>query len=195
MSLWKLLTASYNSANDYARVRIDAATSTLQTIEYEHHEIHSGSHYYVSSYADLAINHVLQLTWQMPDTTKWIHWSWKITTEAETLWQVYEGVTENSAVANIITPLNSNRNSENTSDTTLRYEDHADLAAANTDIDVTGATLLESGISGAGKDGGDEKREHELVLKQNELYALRATASTAGYINFVMQWYEHTNHN
>jgi len=40
MSLWKLLTAAYNGSGDSANVRIDSSTSSLQTIEYEHHEIH-----------------------------------------------------------------------------------------------------------------------------------------------------------
>jgi hypothetical protein len=41
--------------------------------------------------------------------------------------------------------------------------------------------------------GIDNATINELVLKQNELYVLRATASEAGYINFNMQWYEHTD--
>ena len=172
-------------------IGIDDSTASIQTIEYEHHEIHSGSHYFVVGYADLAINHVLQFTWQMPNTTKWIHWKWSISTESETLWQVYEGGSITNALANEITPLNSNRNSANTSGTTMRYEDHANLADANTD--VTPTTLIQSGISGAGKTGGSEEPSHELVLDQNALYVLRATATAAGFINFSMEWYEHTD--
>ena len=32
----------------------------------------------------------------------------------------------------------------------------------------------------------------ELILDQNVLYCLRATASVAGFISFDMNWYEHT---
>lgn len=172
-------------------IGIDDSTASIQTIDYEHHEIHSGDHYFVRSYADLAINHVLQFTWQMPNTTKWIHWRWQIDTESETLWQVYEGGSITNALANTITPLNNNRNSANTSGTTLKYEDHANLAAADTD--VTPTTLIMSGISGAGKDNGIDAQSDELVLKQNELYVLRATATAAGYVDFHMRWYEHTD--
>jgi len=174
---------------------VDASTETLQTIEYEHHEIHAGSHYFVSGYVDLSINHVLQFTWQMPNTAKWIHWRWKIATKSETLWQVYEGGTISNALANAVTPLNSNRNSSNTSGTVMRYEDHANLAGANTDVDVSGALLLKSGISGSGKDNGEASREYELIMKQNTLYVMRATATAAGYISFDMEWYEHTDKN
>lgn len=178
----------------YYPAKGDASTQSLQIIDYEHHEIHSGSHYFVSGYADLAINNVLDFTWLMPNTTKWIHWTWEIDVESETNWLVYETAVETNPLANSITPRNSNRNSGNTSGTTMKYELHANLAAANTDTDVTTATLLESGISGSGKGGlGNNKRASEIVMKQNTLYCLRAIASAAGYINFNMQWYEHTD--
>ena len=138
MSLWKALTAAYNSSGGYEKVRIDASTSSLQVMDYEHHEIHSGSHYFVIGYQDLSVNNVLDFTWQMPDTTKWIHWAWKITTEAETLWQVYENVVATNPLANAITPYNSNRNSGNTSGTTMKFELQTNLAGANADTDVSG---------------------------------------------------------
>ena len=75
----------------------------------------------------------------------------------------------------------------------MRYEDHANLAGANGDVDISGALLIESGIAGAGRDAGFSDRGSELVLKQNELYVLRATATAAGYVNFYMEWYEHTD--
>jgi hypothetical protein len=174
-------------------IRIDSSTHVLQTMTYEHHEIHGGSHYFVVGYQDLAITNVLDFTWQMPDTTTWTHWSWKLSTESETLWQVYEGAVATNPLANAITPRNNNRNSTNTSGTAMRYEVQADLATANADTAVGAATLLESGISGAGKDSGDELRDNELVLKQNTLYCLRATATAAGYVNFRMEWYEHAD--
>ena len=173
-------------------VRIDASTNSLQTVDYEHHEIHSGSHYFVVGYQDLSINEVLDFTWQMPDTAKWIHWTWKISTESETLWQVYEDVVETNPLT-LITPYNNNRNSGNTSGTTMRGEVQANLSDANDDTDVSGGVLLASGISGSGRDAGEEQRTHELILDQNILYCLRATASAAGFVNFEMQWYEHTD--
>lgn len=75
----------------------------------------------------------------------------------------------------------------------MKYELQASIAVANADTDVTTATILESGISGAGKAGGDTQREHEIILKQNALYCLRAIATASGYINFKMHWYEHVN--
>ena len=159
---------------------------------YEHHEIHAGSHYFVDGYADLSINQVLDFTWLMPNTTKWIHWTWHLSCESETLYQVYEGATATNPLANTYTPVNSNRNSANTSGTTMKYEIQANLAAANGDTSVAAATLIQSGIVGSGRDGGSANRSEEIILKQNTLYCLRATANAAGYINFTMNWYEHT---
>jgi hypothetical protein len=173
--------------------RIDVATHSLQTIDYAHHEIHSGSHFFVSGVATLPLNDVLDFTWVMPNTTKWVHWLWKIDASAETAWYVYENAVITNALANTITPLNNNRNSLATSGTTMKYEIQADLAAANVDTDVATATLLKSGILGAGKSGGSDSRESELILKQGATYCLRAVATAAGYIDFNMEWYEHTN--
>jgi hypothetical protein len=197
MSTWKNLVARFGSdPSEIDDVRIDASTNSLQTVDYEHHEIHSGSHFFVVGYQDLNINQVLDFTWLMPNTTEWIHWTWDLDTENETLWQVYETAVATNSLANSVTPLNSNRNSAHTSATTMKYEVQANLAAANADTNVGGATLIESGISGSGKKiGGLATRGHEVVMKQNTLYCLRATATAAGYINFNMQWYEHTDKN
>lgn len=50
---------------------LDSATAAIMIVNYEHHEIHSGSHYFVRGYQDISINNVLDFTWLMPDTTKW----------------------------------------------------------------------------------------------------------------------------
>lgn len=179
---------------DYATGKsgIDRSTETLQGIDYEHHEIHAGSHYFTTSYQDLAINQVLDFTWMMPNTTEEIHWTFNLSVENETLWQIYETVVETNPLANLITPYNSDRNSGNSSSTVMRYEVQANLTAADADTNVSGGDLIKSGIAGSGRDAGIVLRSNELIMKHNTLYCLRATASTAGFVSFDMQWYEHT---
>ena len=93
---------------------VDSYTNTLQTLDFDHHKLHIGDHYFVDNYKDLAINNVLDLQITTPDTTKWSNFTFSIETEAETLWQVWEGVTIN--VAGTTEPVfNNNRNSPNTS--------------------------------------------------------------------------------
>ena len=182
-----------SGAGETDDVRIDAASGELTSIDHGHSKVHKGEHYFVVGYQDLAANEVLDFTWQMPANTKWIHWTWRIITESETLWQVYEGATATNPLANAVTPLNNNRNSGNASGTTMKFELQTNLAAANADTSIGAAALIESGISGDGKESGNGFRGHELILDQGVLYCLRATASVAGYINFDMQWYEMTS--
>lgn len=187
-----LMKGSLDGSNN-AVVYLDQNTHGIIAVGPEHREIHEGNHFFVCGYQDLSINNVLDFTWQMPNTTKWINWTWTLAVESETLYQVYETAVATTPLANAITPLNSNRNSATASGTTMKYEVQATLAAANADTDVTGATLLESGIVGAGlRSLGNTERHNELIMKQNTLYCLRATATAAGYVNFCMQWYEHT---
>ena len=185
----------YNSKTaDYRPARADGITSALQIIDYAHHEVHAGSHFFVVGSADLPLNDVLDFTWVMPNTTKWIHWTWKITTSSAMAWYVYENAAIVNALANVVTPLNSDRNNTtSTSGTTMKWEIQADLAAANVDTNVATATLIKSGITGDGRDGGSFSRESELIMKQGATYCLRAVATAAGNITFDMEWYEHTN--
>ena len=177
----------------------DQYTNALSVVPYQHHEIHAGSHYFAVGYQDLTSGQVLDFQWTMPNTTKWIHWTWTLDTEDEVNWLVYENAGITTVLANSFTPLNSNRNSANTSGTTMNYEVFANLAAANAKTSVGGATLLKSGLTKAGgffvPGGGEAGRESELVMKQNTVYCMRAIANAAGFVNFDMEWYEHTNSN
>ena len=185
----------YNSSTDKLyRMKNDGATDALMIVEYEHHEIHSGSHYFVHGFVDIpGANDVLDFTWQMPNTTKWIHWNWSIGFTKGITWYVYEGAVATNGLANTITPMNSNRNSSNTSGTVMKYEVQVDLAAANTDTDVTSATIIASGKDGDNRTAGAANRANEIMMKQNTLYCFRAVATAAFTMNFDMQWYEHTN--
>ena len=58
---------------------------------------------------------------------------------------------------------------------------------------MSGATLIQSGITGAGKDAGDRERNREIIYKQNTNYGFRGIATAAGHVSFSFQWYEHTN--
>ena len=79
MSLWKLLTARWGSGSgETDDVRIDGATNSLQTIEYAHHEIHDGHHFYLVGHATLGNADSLHVKLVTPDTTKWGHFIWEI---------------------------------------------------------------------------------------------------------------------
>lgn len=167
-------------------------TGALKCISYEHHEAHHGGHYELKSWVDLPINNVYDLQITTPNTTKWAHLVFLLDCEAETLWELYEAVTV--VVAGLaMTPRNNNRNSLNTSGLVIAGIQNTSTANANSDTVIAGATLLEDGVVGARREGGISGRGRELILKQNVEYTLRFTANTAGYTNYDLEWYEHTN--
>lgn len=173
---------------------VDASTAALMTVDYEHHEIHSGSHYFIQDVQDLAINAVIDVQFTTPNTAKWSHFVFRLECESETEWYIYEGATI-SAAGSSVTPINNNRNSSNTSGNTIAIQSNSSLANANADTDVSGATELAHGIIGAGRDSGIRGRAQEIILKQNTIYCMRAVANAAGYVDFTMEWYEHTDKN
>ena len=171
---------------------IDRVTYALTVIPYEHKEIHGGSHYFIEDVADIPINNVFDVQWTTPDTTKWDHFTFELNCESETEWFIYEGATINLA-GTAISPVNNNRNSTNTSGATVASIANADVDDANTDTPTAAATEIAHGIIGAGRNGGVVSRDREIILKQNTVYCFRAIANAAGYVNFYIGWYEHTN--
>ena len=173
---------------------IDSSTNTLQTITYEHHEIHSGSHFFVEDVVDLAINNVFDFQWTTADVTAWDHFTFMLNCEAETEWYIYEGATINVA-GTTVNCINNNRNSATVCNATLASISNTSVANANADTAVAGATEIAHGIIGAGRDGGVISRDTEIVLKQNTVYCMRAIANAAGYTNFLVEWYQHADKN
>lgn len=173
----------------YQTPRLDSATHSIQTIEYEHHEIHAGSHFEITNLVDLAINAVRDIRIVTQNTTKWAHLLFEVSVESETDVILYEGVTI-SAAGTGITPTNNDRNSLTASVMTVTYEDNASVANADTDTPTAGATVIYRTVLGAGKNAGADK---EFILKQNTAYSLRFIANTAGYVNYNLEWYEHIN--
>ena len=176
----------YTAAETLNLVR-DKAAHALATLDFRHHEIHEGDHYYLESYTSLNIDGVLKVALVTPDTTKWIHLTWQISSNGITVAKFYEdaeGVSGGSAV----TPLNNNRNSSNSSGVTL-----------TSGVSTTGDGTLISSASWGGEgfksvSGGGAGRGDELILKQNTTY-LRVfeSATDNNVIGFKATWYEHTN--
>ena len=67
-ALWKKVTSA----------AIDNATYARTTIEYEHHEVHSGSKYYMEGFAELGIAGTLFVKLVTPNTGRWGHFLWEI---------------------------------------------------------------------------------------------------------------------
>ena len=176
-------------------LRSDASTEALMIVDYEHHEIHSGSHFIINEVYDLSINNVIDIRITTPDTTKWAHTLIEFDTGSEYEFWLYE-VAVISTAGTAFTPINSNRNSAKASTLAIDIITNTSLANANADTDISGATIIWHGKVGAGRtQGGGGGGRNEIILKQNTIYSFRAEAVAAGYIHGEMHWYEHTDRN
>lgn len=191
--LWGL-TKWKDTANTKPIIRpigIDASTNAIETITYEHHEVHDGRHFFIHDVNDDAINHVMDIQFTTPDTTRWCHLLFEVDSENELDGYIYEGVTI-ATPGTAVTPLNSNRNSSNTSGATVKKILNDSVALANADTAVAAATeLIHFKTGSKSVAGGHQRRANEIILKQNTIYCFRAVYTAAGYCTFNMAWYEH----
>ena len=160
---------------------IDRSTETLQTIEYEHHEIHAGSHYFICDYdAAIQINETIEFVVTTPNTASWAHMTLDFASTLGAKLDIYEG---SSAVVGgtSVTAINNNRNSTNTSVLTILKDPSS----------ITDGTRIAGYLSGANRVSGATNRDREIVLKQNTIYLFRFTSlANSNAISFCGEWYE-----
>jgi|GEM_PF-1359086 hypothetical protein len=169
-------------------IKQDGSTHSLCTIDYEHCEVHSGSHYETRINKDMPNGGTFGIAFTTPNTTKWPHMIFAVDVELEADIILYENVTSWTG-GTAITPLNSNRNSGNTSGIT-------DMVFDPTMTLGTPITLGHSVIGSGKKVGGMGRSAEEFVLKQNTTYYFLASnqvAGSANECNFNLTWYEHTD--
>jgi hypothetical protein len=113
MSLWKTVFGTWGSgAGETDAIRIDPSTNAIKTIEYEHSEIHGGSHYYIEGFATLASAATLYVKLVTPDTTRWSHFNWSIESSGILETALYEGSSGGMANGSMAVIHASNRNKE-----------------------------------------------------------------------------------
>ena len=165
--------------------RIDSITHALETITYSHHEIHSGSHYYIENHTTLGSGDKLYVKLVTPNTTKWAHFLWEISSSFILETNLYEGSSGGMAGGGAATPINNNRNSANTSDMVI---------TSGVAVATTLGTKISSIKWGSRSIGGGHSREDEILLKQNTTYLREFISGTnSNIISFKASWYEHTN--
>ena len=208
MSLWKLLTARWGSgAGEVDEVRIDASTNSLQTIEYEHHEVHAGSSFnvHIKNTTAATDNHRTLLGFETPNTTKYAHLivSAACSHAAEVF--LYEDVTIDDDEGTEVTILDRNRVTDNTS-TMLSFENPAVAGQATwmDETEIAGANFSATRtlerfqmVAGGGPKaiGGETRGSQEWVLKPNTKYAVvvQNVGANANLHEIHMDWYEHTD--
>lgn len=169
--------------------RLDAVTSSWQTVSYPHHKIHDGSHFYIEGHVELDDTETLYVKLVTPDTTKWAHFTWDISSSGICATTFDEDATGGMTGGAGITPLNNDRNSATASGLVITRG-----------VTIAGGyiTRISNAKWGAGgkfaASGGGQSRENEIILKQDAVY-LRTFTSGAddNIIQFRASWYEHTS--
>ena len=186
-SLVGLIRGLRNSDQTAQPIRVDAQTNSIQTIDYEHHEVHAGSHFFYADSVALGDGASQDYLITTPDTTKWAHLTFSATGSVITQVQLYEG--SNKTGVSGQTLYNSDRNSSTVATLTV----HKGTTGGSTD--GTLIWQMKSGLAtGQSRAGMIVNRNDEIILKQNTKYILRITSGTAGNLtNLQMEWYEHTN--
>ena len=177
------------SNSERRAIRSDASTHSLQTIDYTHHEIHAGSHFFIEGYTTLASEGVLRVKLVTPNTAKWAHFQWAISSSGILVTTLHDGASGGMTGGSGVTPINSNRNSSKTSGITLT----SGVAAAT----ASGLLISSASWGAAGFKsiiGGGASRDDEIILKQNTTYLRTFTSGAAdNIVQFKASWYEHTD--
>ena len=208
MSTWKTLVARWGSgAGEVDDVRMDASTNSLQTIDYAHHEIHSGSTFRVQhNQVDIPAagsSGELVIAFYVPAGTEWPHMMWEFVHEGSMTMTVYEGVTFNASAGTDRAPKNSNRNSSHTSilqgkATGSLVSNYVTVGENSADSIYSGGTAIsvKKDYSTKNTSGGGVRR-NEVILKADTNYAFvlknNETSTQGGQIR--LEWYEHTDKN
>jgi hypothetical protein len=100
------------NGTSWRRTRIDSSTDTTQTIDYAHHEVHSGSHYYVQGFKVLGLAEVFRVKLDTHDSTKEVHFLYEITSSLALTTTFDEGCVGGMAGGLRPTIHASNRNKE-----------------------------------------------------------------------------------
>jgi len=170
-------------------LKIDSTTNAIYTIDYEHHEIHEGDHYFIESFDTLASGDSLEFCVIVPDTTKRAHMIFEFSSQLLAQFYVYEGST--CTAGDTATAYNNDRNSSNTSVLTI---------TTGGTVSAYG-TLLEkqsfgSGTNPASARTGFGERNREIILKNNTTYTfLFISGANNNIVDYNASWYEHTPSN
>ena len=164
---------------------VDGSTDSLININYEHHEIHSGSHFFYSDCVVLGIAGTQQYLITTPDTEKQAHFLFSLVGSSLITLNFFEDGDRVGTTPQVI--KNNNRNSVKTSTLSL----HKGTGAGTTD-----GTDIHFDCGGGNKQTGVISRNQEIILKSNTKYIIKVTSSVNNNsVSVNLNWYEHTPKN
>lgn len=174
---------AFNGTN-WRNVVLDVITRAIPFITYEHHEIHSGCHFFICDFdTDMAVNETLEFVITTPEGSKLSHMTLDFSSGLGATLQIYKG--GSNIVGGIpVTPQNNNQNSSTVSILTILKEP----------ISMTDGTRIAGYLAGGNRNGGMNVREKELVLEAGQTYLFRFTSlANSNTLSYCGEWYEHTS--
>ena len=170
-------------------ITIDKTTNNLSVVDHTQCAVHNGHYFYMESYIELDNTDEFYVKLVTPDTTEWSHLQWTIKSSGILTTELYEGASGGMTGGSGATPLNANRNSDNTSSLVITSG-----VTAPTD---TGTTISKVKVGSTGWKtvvGGGSDPAYEIILKQNTTYCRKfLSGSDSNVISFRASWGEHTN--
>ena len=167
---------------------IDLTTRVPIGIDYAHHEIHSGSHYFICGYDSFDAADDIDFQVVTPAGLKRAHMTFNFQSTGETVFSIYEDA-DFDLDGTTVTPRNNNRNCDDDSMLTVQYDGTVNAAG----------TLIYSASFGftdnpTRSSGGVALRENEIILKADASYRFFVESnSAANIITYCGEWYEHTD--
>jgi hypothetical protein len=196
------------SDDEWRHARIDASTHAIQTVEYEHHEIHGGSSFHVSfaNTTSADDDHRSCITFTTPAGTKYAHLIMTVSASSPAeayILEAFSAIDEGEGTEKTI--YNRNRNSS----TTSTMISHAASPAAGSvttwtetqiaNAQLSGGTAIEHIILAGGEGprsvGGTSRGTQEWVLDADKHYMfyIQNIGANANTHNISLDWYEHTD--
>lgn len=178
---------------------VDDSSESLQTIDYAHHEIHSGSTYRTQCFNDSIGNGgTVVIGFYVPDQTKMPHMTWEFVHSGTMTMRLYEDVTITAGTGTDRLCRNSRRDAGDTS--ILQGTGTGSLVSnyVTCEPTISGGTVisLKKDYSAKNTAGGGARR-NEIILKPDTYYAFELTneETTAQGGQIRLEWYEHSDKN
>ena len=166
----------------------DTMTHATTTIDYSHHEVHSGSSYFNWVNGTLANGNTAGIAITTPNTTKWLHLLYEVVSTAAGTFSITEGLTSYTG-GTTITSHNFNRNVADASGAVVKKG-----LTGSDPIVPTGGTMIFTEQLGGGKIASTRANGQEIILKENTIYLFQITNGVnANIVSILLDWYEHTN--
>jgi hypothetical protein len=190
-----------NYDGEFNQLRLDSSTSSIQVVDYAHHEVHSGSHYYVQGFRNMGLAEVFRIRLQTPASPKEVHFLYSIKSTKALVTTFDEGATggmagglrptihANNRVTGCYSGLHTGADNQATvmTDATAAFTVDAligstifnstDLSSGNI-IDNDATTVTVTALSGGTGNEWDTDDKYEINNTQSVLTSGIAAATT-----------------